>query len=163
IGSCRKGIAMTDVESQPALQVIAEPSVYLLGRQEIYEDALADFLSEHDVKQWSTDTPVAGEKLIETAGRVCYMSFQRPRPGGNRAYIGHLLEVGHGSVLEHAVFNLLITGVSRSLTHELVRHRAGFGYSQLSQRFVDESACEFVEPGPIADDPELHKLWLSTV
>ena len=78
------------------------------------------------------------------------MSFQRPRPGGNKAYIGHLLEVGHGSVLEHAVFNLLFTGVSRSLTHELVRHRAGFGFSQLSQRFVDESKCSFVEPEVIA-------------
>ena len=149
--------------TQPALQVIAEPSVYLLGRQEVNEDALAEFLREHEVKQWSTDTPVAGEKLIETAGRVCYMSFQRPRPGGNKAYIGHLLEVGHGSVLEHAVFNLLVTGVSRSLTHELVRHRAGFGFSQLSQRFVDESKCAFVEPEVIASDPELHQLWLDSV
>ena len=57
-------------------------------------------------------------------------------------------------MLEHAVFNLLITGVSRSFTHELVRHRAGFGYSQLSQRYVDESTADFVEPDCIADDPE---------
>ena len=91
------------------------------------------------------------------------MSFAKPRPGGNAAYIGHILEVGHGSVLEHAVFNLIITGVSRSFTHELVRHRAGFGYSQLSQRFVDESECAFVEPDAIADDPELHRVWLEAV
>ena len=121
------------------------------------------FLADHGVSQWTTDTEVAGEKLIETAGRVCYMSFQRPRPGGNKTYIGHLLEVGHGSVLEHAVFNLLITGVSRSLTHELVRHRAGFGFSQLSQRFVDESECSFIEPADIAADPELHQVWLEAV
>src|SRR5262249_61228887 len=44
-----------------------------------------------------------------------------------------------------------------------VRHRAGFGYSQLSQRFVDETDSEFVEPGPIADDPELHQIWLDTI
>src|SRR5712691_6095716 len=125
---------MAEVESQPALRIIREPSVYLMGRHLVDEQALADFLSDHDVSHWTTDTVVGGEKLIEAAGRVCYMSFQRPRPGGNQAYIGHLLEVGHGSVLEHAVFNLLITGVSRSLTHELVRHRAGFGFSQLSQR-----------------------------
>ena len=154
---------MPEVESQPALQVIREPKVYLIGRQTVDEEALAAFLSDHDVSHWATDTEVAGEKLIETAGRVCYMSFQRPRPGGNRAYIGHLLEVGHGSVLEHAVFNLLITGVSRSLTHELVRHRAGFGFSQLSQRFVDESKCSFVEPEVIAADPELHRIWLESV
>jgi thymidylate synthase (FAD) len=154
---------MSDVESRPALQIINEPSVYLLGRQAVDEEVLAGFLREHEVSHWTTDTEVAGEKLIETAGRVCYMSFQRPRPGGNKAYINHLLEVGHGSVLEHAVFNLLVTGVSRSLTHELVRHRAGFGFSQLSQRFVDESKCSFVEPEIIAADPELHRLWLESV
>ena len=43
------------------------------------------FLSDHDVSKWTTDTDVGGEKLIETAGRVCYMSFQKPRPGGNKA------------------------------------------------------------------------------
>jgi thymidylate synthase (FAD) len=67
--------------------------------------------------------------------------------------------VGHGSVLEHAVFNFIITGVSRSFTHELIRHRAGFGYSQLSQRYVDESKADFVEPDCIAEDPKLHAIW----
>ena len=95
---------------------------------------------------WQTDTEVAGEHLAEVAGRVCYMSFAKPRPGGNQAYLDHILEVGHGSVLEHAVWNFVFTGVSRSLTHELIRHRAGFGYSQLSQRYVDESVAEYVEP-----------------
>lgn len=93
----------------------------------------------------------------------CYMSFAKPRPGGNSAYLNHIKEVGHGSVLEHAVWNLLVTGVSRSLTHELVRHRAGFGYSQLSQRYVDESVAEYVEPDIIAGDPELHAVWLEAV
>ncbi len=154
---------MTGVETQPALHIIQEPKVYLVGRQMVDEETLNAFLADHGVSQWTTDTEVAGEKLIETAGRVCYMSFQRPRPGGNKTYIGHLLDVGHGSVLEHAVFNLLITGVSRSLTHELVRHRAGFGFSQLSQRFVDESECSFIEPADIAADPELHQVWLEAV
>lgn len=154
---------MSSVESEPTLQIVREPKVYLVGRQVVDEEALAAFLADHDVDRWTTDTEVAGEKIIETAGRVCYMSFAKPRPGGNRAYIHHILEVGHGSVLEHAVFNLLITGVSRSLTHELIRHRAGFGYSQLSQRFVDESEAEFVEPEAIAEDPELHRIWLEAV
>ncbi|MFM1802955.1 MAG: hypothetical protein RJA81_2307, partial [Planctomycetota bacterium] len=66
-------------------------------------------------------------------------------------------------VLEHAVFSLLITGVSRSLTHELVRHRAGFGYSQLSQRFVDESECSFVIPPVIGEDPDLKAIWMEAV
>jgi thymidylate synthase (FAD) len=71
--------------------------------------------------------------------------------------------VGHGSVLEHAVWNFLITGVSRSFTHELVRHRAGMGYSQLSQRYVDESVAEYVEPDCIADDPAAHAVFEQTV
>ena len=133
------------------LTIIAEPKIYLVGRQQVDESNLSQFLADHDVSQWTTDTEVGGEKLVEVGGRLCYVSFAKPRPGGNAAYIKHILEVGHGSVLEHAVFNLIITGVSRSFTHELVRHRAGMGYSQLSQRFVDESNCSFVMPPLIRD------------
>lgn len=151
------------MDSLPTATILRGPTIYLVGRQSIADDALAQFLADHDVARWSTDTDEAGEKLVEVAGRLCYMSFARPRPGGNSSYIGHILEVGHGSVLEHAVFNFIITGVSRSFTHELVRHRAGFGYSQLSQRFVDESECAFVEPDAIAGDPELHAIWLEAI
>jgi thymidylate synthase (FAD) len=154
---------MSSPEPEPTVAIVRDPQITLVGRQSVDEAALAAFLADHDVKTWSTDTEVAGEKLIEVAGRLCYMSFAKPRPGGNAAYIRHILEVGHGSVLEHSVYNLIITGVSRSFTHELIRHRAGFGYSQLSQRFVDESACRFVEPDAIADDPELHAIWLDAV
>jgi thymidylate synthase (FAD) len=144
------------------IRVLREPSVYVLGRQTIDADELDRFLRDHGVT-WRTDSEVAAEVLSETAGRLCYMSFARPRPGGNSAYLGHIKESGHGSVLEHAVWNLLITGVSRSLTHELIRHRAGISPSQLSQRYVDESVAEYVEPAVIADDPELHALWLDAV
>jgi thymidylate synthase (FAD) len=156
-----RGVAAVD--EKPASKILREPKVYLVGRQMVDEASVAEFLADHEVDRWTTDTDEAGQKLVEIAGRLCYMSFAKPRPGGNKAYLGHILEVGHGSVLEHAVFNLIITGVSRSFTHELIRHRAGFGYSQLSQRFVDESNCEFVEPDPIADDPELHRIWLAAI
>jgi thymidylate synthase (FAD) len=144
------------------IRVITEPTVYLVGVQTIHDSELDRFLADHGVT-WQTDTEVAGEHLVEVAGRVCYMSFAKPRPGGNQAYVNHILEVGHGSVLEHAVWNFLFTGISRSLTHELIRHRAGFGYSQLSQRYVDESIAEYVEPDCIASSPELHQLWLDAV
>src|SRR6516225_6529185 len=144
------------------MRVLREPTVYLLGRQEVSGAELDRFLADHGVS-WQTDTEVAAERLVETAGRVCYMSFAKPRPGGNEAYIGHILEVGHGSVLEHAVWNFLFTGISRSLTHELIRHRAGWGYSQLSQRYVDESVAEYVEPDCIAESAELHRLWLEAI
>jgi thymidylate synthase (FAD) len=154
---------MSTPKPDPTASILRDPRVYLVGRQTVDEAALSAFLDDHGVSRWTTDTEVAGEKLIEIAGRLCYMSFSRPRPGGNSAYVGHILEVGHGSVLEHSVYNFIITGVSRSFTHELVRHRAGFGFSQLSQRFVDESDCSFVEPDVIADDPELHAVWLDAV
>src|SRR5690348_3385240 len=109
------------------LRILREPTVYLVGRQTVTDAELDRFLADHGVA-WQTDTEVAAEELIEVAGRVCYLSFARPRPGGNQTYIRHLLEVGHGSVLEHAVWNFIFTGTSRSLTHELIRHRAGFGY-----------------------------------
>jgi thymidylate synthase (FAD) len=82
----------------------------------------------------------SGEMLSEFAGRLCYMSFKNPRSGGTPAYIRNIIKEGHGSVLEHVSATFAIWGVSRALTHQLVRHRAGFGYSQLSQRFVDQSA-----------------------
>lgn len=142
------------------MKIITEPSVYLIGYQKVGEAELGRFLDNNGVGEWQTDTEVGAEKLVEVAGRVCYMSFAKPRPGGNEAYIGHILEVGHGSVLEHAVFTLLITGVSRSLTHELVRHRAGFGFSQLSQRFVDESDCAFVLPPELAREDVAYPVFV---
>ena len=144
------------------VRILREPAVYLVGRQTVDPAEVGRFLADHGVS-WQTDTEVAGERIVETAGRICYMSFARPRPGGNKAYLDHILEVGHGSVLEHAAWNFVFTGVSRSLTHELVRHRAGWAYSQLSQRYVDESAAEYVEPDVVADDPEAHALWLEAV
>lgn len=145
------------------MKIIRRPTVYLVGRQTLNDKEIARFLEDHHVDHWSTDTDIPAEVLPEVAGRLCYMSFTKPRPGGNRAYLGRIKEVKHGSVLEHSVWNFIITGVSRTCTHELVRHRAGFGYSQLSQRYVDESVADFIEPDCIADDPNLHETWLSAV
>ena len=83
--------------------------------------------------------------LVEAAARLCYMSYGKGRTDIND-FLTNILASGHGSVLEHANYSLLIAGVSRSLTHELVRHRAGFSYSQMSQRFVDEGDAKFVVP-----------------
>jgi len=145
------------------MRIIRRPSIYLVGRQVTDEAEIDRFLSDHDFSQWTTDTSVAGEKLSEIAGRLCYMSFAKPRPGGHATYIDNIKTSGHGSVLEHTAWNFIVTGISRSFTHELVRHRAGFGYSQLSQRYVDESVADFVEPDCIAEDPELHEIWRSAV
>lgn len=109
---------------------------------------------------WSTDAE-GGQALAEFAGRACYQSWHKPNPATatNAGYLRHILEVGHLSVLEHGTVTFYITGVSRSFTHELVRHRH-FSYSQLSQRYVPERDAAMVEPDVIADDPELHKIFV---
>lgn len=143
------------------MKIVRTPKIYLVGRQVLNTEGIDAFIQDHGIT-WETDTDVGAEKLCEMAGRVCYMSFGKGRKT-NQEYLGNILGVGHGSVLEHAVWNFLIAGVSRSFTHELIRHRAGFGYSQLSQRYVDESEADFVEPDCIADDPELHTIWQESV
>jgi len=104
-----------------------------------------------------------GERLAEFAGRLCYMSQKNPANRGTREYLENIKKQGHGSVLEHATYSLLLEGVSRSLTHELVRHRAGFAYSQLSQRYVDESNAAFVIPPAIIGDEALLAEWKTQV
>ncbi len=143
------------------LRIIHEPKVYLVGRQVTDPAAIERFLADHELT-WTTDTEVGAEALAEMAGRLCYLSYGKGRKT-NREFLDHLIEVGHGSVLEHAVWSFVITGVSRSLTHELVRHRAGWAYSQLSQRYVNESESPYVEPGVVADDPALHAVWVAAV
>ncbi len=140
---------------------VTKPKVYLLGRQAVVEEELARFLADEGVV-FTTDTNVAAEILNEIAGRTCYMSFGKGRKS-NQEYLENILSSKHGSVLEHAVWNLLITGVSRALTHELVRHRAGFGYSQLSQRYVDESEARYVVPPLYQENEELRLKWQQTI
>ena len=98
-----------------------------------------------------------GEALAEFAGRACYESWHKPNPATatNAGYLRHILEVGHLSVLEHANVTMYLRGVSRSLTHELIRHRH-FSYSQLSQRYAPSGEADMVEPEVVAADPELH-------
>ncbi len=105
---------------------------------------------------WSTDAD-GGEALAEFAGRACYQSWKKPNPSTatNAGYLRHIIEIGHLSVLEHGSVTFYFTGVSRSFTHELIRHRH-FSYSQLSQRYVPERNAAMVEPDVIAEDPELH-------
>jgi thymidylate synthase (FAD) len=111
--------------------------------------------------EWQTDAD-GGQALAEFAGRACYQSWSKPNPAtaSNAGYLRHILEVGHLSVLEHGSVSFYLTGVSRSLTHELIRHRH-FSYSQLSQRYFPERDAAFVEPDVIAEDPELHEKFLA--
>ena len=131
--------------------IFTEPRITVLSRPSFSEPS---HLPVHWLGE-STD----GEKLSEFAGRLCYMSQKNPAGRPTREYLENIKKQGHGSVLEHANYSLLLEGVSRSLTHELVRHRAGFAYSQLSQRYVDESEANFVMPPAIIGDEVLEASW----
>jgi thymidylate synthase (FAD) len=122
--------------------------------------AWTQFCAPPDVA-WDTDAD-GGQALAEFAGRACYESWHKPNPATatNAGYLRHILEVGHLSVLEHASVTMYLRGVSRSLTHELIRHRH-FSYSQLSQRYTPSGESGMVEPDVIAADPQLHARFVA--
>jgi thymidylate synthase (FAD) len=122
--------------------------------------AKTEFTAPADVP-WSTDAD-GGPALVEFAGRACYQSWDKPNPrtATNASYLKHIIDVGHFSVLEHASVSFYITGISRSCTHELIRHRH-FSYSQLSQRYVPEDDSQVVLPPGIEGDRELEELFLA--
>jgi thymidylate synthase (FAD) len=119
--------------------------------------AKTEFLAPPDVP-WTTDAG-GGSALVEFAGRACYQSWSKPNPktATNAGYLQHIIDVGHLSVLEHASVSFYITGISRSCTHELIRHRH-FSYSQLSQRYVPENESQIVVPPGMEDDDELRRI-----
>src|SRR5215467_7355794 len=133
------------------MEIIRSPKITLLARPHFMPPA-------HLPVQWMGEAS-DGERLTEFAGRLCYMSQHNPAKRTTADYLENIKSQGHGSVFEHSVYVLLIEGVSRSCTHELVRHRAGFGYSQLSQRYVDESHAAFVVPPAILGDAALEAEW----
>lgn len=142
------------------MHIFREPKVTLLARQEFIGASHVD---------WHSDTDIPSQTVAEFAGRLCYLSFgpgagfeggHKLIPGRttNSEYLANILRTRHGSVLEHAVWTVLIEGVSRALTHELVRHRH-LSYSQLSQRYVDESEVAFVLPPEIAPEGEAFEIF----
>jgi thymidylate synthase (FAD) len=109
--------------------------------------------------------------LIYTACRTCYSELE-PQEIFRRAVdgeideakmqklIGGVIESGHGSTIEHVVFTFGISGVSRTLSHQLVRHRAGVAFDQQSQRYVKYKGAATMLPATIAEgDPALRERY----
>jgi thymidylate synthase (FAD) len=146
-----------DVVSPPA-------EVRILSRPTFDFSQFEAFLAHHETT-WEIDsTATEPELMVEAAGRICYMSFgERQFRKSNRDYISNLINQGHESVLEHASWTFLVVGVSRAFTHQLVRHRAGFSFSQLSQQYHDESEALFVAPEEIRDVPEAMLIWANSM
>jgi thymidylate synthase (FAD) len=100
--------------------------------------------------------------LVYTACRTCYSELEPDEifrravageidPAKQRKLISGVIESGHGSTIEHIVFTFGISGVSRTLSHQLVRHRAGVAFDQQSQRYVKFRGASTMLPGTIAD------------
>lgn len=146
---------------------LQSPGVVVPARPTFDPSAIRSFLEGFGPDSGLTDvlddpvslTPATG--LCKMAGQLCYMSFGPRRTGNGDAarYFEHIMQSGHGSVLEHACFSILLYGISRSVTHELVRHRAGFAFSQVSQRYVSGSVLRFVERPEFQRADDLHRAF----
>ena len=148
---------------QPGAAMLAKPNVNL--------EAMRPFLEGFEpALQFPAylDDPTSlpeGAALVKAAAQLCYASFGPGRTANANAarYFDNIRSSGHGSVLEHAVYSFLCYGVSRSLTHELIRHRAGFGFSQISQRYVSGKVLRFVERPEYVEQPDLHARFLTRI
>lgn len=167
---------LTAIHSDPAFSAqgvpyLKAPGVVILAKPHIHLQNLACFLAgfDPDLKfpsYLADPTPLPdGAQLCKVAGQLCYMSFAPKRSMNVQAkrYFDNLKSSRHGSVFEHANYTLLLYGISRSLTHELIRHRSGFGYSQLSQRFVSGKMLRFVERPEYQTDAQLHEQFIQRV
>ena len=147
-----------------------EPKVFLVGETRVVEDGLAAYLAHLGVPTWSSDAPTDAECVSELMGRLCYRSFE---PGlnpnvtrvrqGNQKYLENIIQVGHGSVLEHPVLNFVFADVSRVVTHELVRHRAGTAISQESLRFVRLRELSAYVPTQIRESEQGMEVFVRTL
>lgn len=126
------------------VDIITTPGVELIGHSET---------TNLDAFELDSYDYAPGEAVMEFAGRECYQSSHRPNPKTKNPqdYLRNIIDQGHESVLEHSMFTFRITGVSRTFTHELVRHRH-LSFSQQSQRYVDESESALVVPPAVRDN-----------
>jgi len=141
---------------------LVEPKTFLIAETKLDKTGLQEALYELNVPEWTTDAASDAEHLIEFSGKMCYASLDKAmnknltRVGtrNNHDYIQEqIIKTGHGSVIEHATVSFLLTNVSRVLTHEICRHRAGTAFSQISGRFVRTDKIGFWAPSVIKNDP----------
>jgi thymidylate synthase (FAD) len=137
---------------------MSDPKIHVLARPS-FTDEFESFLQEEG-QEWKGSTSRPAERLVEFAGRICYMAFgARQSTKSNSEYIQNLVRQGHESVLEHVVWTFLLTNVSRAFTHQLVRHRIGFSFSQLSQQYHDESEAQLLIPEGLDEFPKAADAW----
>jgi len=106
-------------------------------------------------------TPDA-EKLIETAGRISHLSYDKQTEDSYKEFIKRIIKLSHFSILEHAYATFKISGISRACSHQLVRHRI-CSFTQQSQRYVDESNFEYIIPDSVRNNLKAYELFTDFV
>lgn len=145
-----------------------DPSVFLIYQSSAVESGLQEYLDFLDVSDWAAGGESDAERLIELAGKSCYLSLSTDLNKnltrvGARASYDYLQEaiIGnhHGSVLEHASVTIAMN-CSRIVTHELIRHRAGTAFSQESGRYVRKPGVDLYLPACIEQNAEAVQIFI---
>jgi thymidylate synthase (FAD) len=142
------------------------PRAIHIAQTEVDKAGLAEYLASVGAPGWETDAPTGAEELIEVLGRMCYRSFA---PGlnpnvtrvreGNAAYLENIEAQRHGSLFENATDTYVLFNVSRVVTHQLVRHRAGTAWAQESGHYVRVEGIKSWLPPVIAANAEARALY----
>ncbi len=109
-----------------------------------------------------------GEKVSAIAGKLCYSKggfakiTEKLDDAETEKFIDKVMHLGHYSVIEHTSFSFIAEGISRALTHQLVRHRIA-SYSQKSQRYVNETGFEFITPHSINENQRAKELYIKII
>ncbi len=109
-----------------------------------------------------------GEKLIASAAKLCYSRSgisdieENADDEKTESFLSHLVDLNHESPIEHVSFTFGVEGVSRTLTHQLVRHRIA-SYSQQSQRYVKLEQFDYIIPPAIENNKRAKDLFLKAM
>jgi thymidylate synthase (FAD) len=133
--------------------------LFLISRPSIDLESIHSFLDSEDVTWNIGKDELTAESLVEMAGRICYMSFGKKQSTQTGIFIKNIIDKGHDSVLEHANWSFIVSGITRSFSHQLVRHRIGFSYSQLSQQYAEHRSADYIAPQLLSTVPEAKKAW----
>jgi thymidylate synthase (FAD) len=149
------GAETVNLAQTSGIELVMAPWVRAFAVPRIDTEALYSFVGDHGLSHLGDDleTPIGrlcqavhdgvhtdADLLTEFAGRFCYRAWSKGR--STEDYIHNILAESHGNVLAHATVSFIVTGVSRSLTHELIRHHVGTNPSQESQRYVTAEGGE---------------------
>lgn len=162
-----KTITFPTIKAPNGVRYSTHPSVALIAETKVNVEAIRPFLQDYDEEfdSYYEESVDALEKglisdgglLSKFSGQMCYLSLGELRTSHAEAdkYFANIMGQGHGSITEHVNYTFLWWGMDRAVTHELVRHRAGMAYSQVSQRYVGLDKIRFCMPFEVLDDAEM--------